>query len=274
MQNVLNKIVVILVLACVLMTGCDTVRIQSPIETLWQDPTNPTFDLYFTQANGQPTNLTNSVSINDTNITIDDTTFFSVGDYIGIFSGASLENRYYFGDILAVNGNVLTLDSLIDFPFDAGDPVISTTRNLAVDGSTTCKIFSVRSAVAGDLEIDITRLIGTIIQTSAGDDSRFGNIAGGLTNGILLRIKNGITRNLWNVKTNGDFGNIAYDVSYSDKAGAGLFSTKFRYTISGTDKHGAVIRLVEGDLLELYICDDLTPLVDFRIVAGGHEAIS
>lgn len=235
-----------------------------------QDQTTTPVDLYFLQAIGTPTALTNTPSINDMNVTVDSVASISVGNYLGIFSGISGENRFYFGEVIAVNGNNVTLDTPLDFNFSAGDTVVSTTRDLNVDGSSTTQSFVVRGAgTASPLEIDITRIIFQITDNSAMDDGLFGALPS-LTNGIVLRRNNGQVNNIYNIKNNGDFGLVAFDKAYSDKAPAGLFGLTVRSTFAGQSKHGVAIRLGINESLELLIQDDLTGLNSFRILAQGH----
>jgi len=102
------------------------------------------------------------------------------------------------------------------------------------------------------------------------DDSKFGDIAGGLTNGVLLRQNNGEINNIWNVKTNGEFGLLAYDTAYTDKAPAGSEGFRFRNTYAGQSKHGVTLRLQPGETLEILIQDDLSGLEVFNVMAQGH----
>lgn len=258
------------------LTEFFNVKIVDPIESNGgipvniQDQTTQPLDLYFSQEIGSRTNLTNNIFLNDVNITLDSVASVSVGNAIGIFSGVSGENRFYFGEVLAINGNNVTLDSPIDFNYSAGDEVVSTTRDLNVDGSSIMQSFIVRGAGTGSpLEIDVTRIMFQITDNNAMDDGKFGGI-NALTNGIVLRRNNGYISNIYNIKNNGDFALVAFDVDYSDKAPAGTFGLRVRSTFAGQDKHGVAIRLAAGESLELLIQDDLTDLTSFRILAQGH----
>ena len=252
------------------------VEIVSPLESNGavpvniQDQVSTPVDLYFVQAIGIPTALTNNVAIDDVNITVDSVANIAVGNYLGIFSGISGEDRFYFGEVLAVLGNDVTLDTPLDFNFTAGDILVSTTRDLNVDGSGTTQPFIVSGAGTGSpLEIDITRIIFQITDGSTMDDGLFGGI-NSLTNGIVLRRNNGAVDNIYNIKNNGDFGIVSFDKAYSDKAPAGLFGLTVRSTFAGQAKHGVAIRLGINESLELLVQDDLTDLTSFRILAQGH----
>jgi hypothetical protein len=101
------------------------------------------------------------------------------------------------------------------------------------------------------------------------DDSLFGGITA-LTNGVVLRQNNGVMTNIWNVKSNGEFGLLCFDTFETSKAPAGSFGFRFRNTYAGQAKHGVTLRLEPGDTLEVLIQDDLTDLEDFAMMAQGH----
>lgn len=246
---------------------------QGCLSVCVQDQATAPVDLFFTQPIGAPTALTNNVAVDDRSFDVDSVVSISVGNYIGIFSGTSLEGRFYFGEVLGVAGTTLTVDTPLDFAFDSGDPVISTTRDLNVDGSVTPQTFSVvNGTVSSLLTLDITRILLTMTHSSSGDDGKFGNIAGAtMVNGLVFRRTNGDTRNVFNVKTNGDFRTLAFDVTYPLRSGGGGdYGTGIRYTFAGPDKHGVALRLFPGESLDLIIQDPLDTLGGFRAVAGGH----
>lgn len=248
---------------------------RNPRDVYIQDQTTPPFDLYFAQAQGAPTTLTIGTTIDDTTITVASVANIALGDYIGIFSGASGENRFYFGEVLGVSGLIVTLDTPLDFAFSAGDSVQSTTRDLNVAASRIApQTFSVRGPGTGSpVSIDITRLLFSLITAAAGELQDFGDIAGGLLNGIVLRRNNGFITNIANIKTNRDLKNLAYDYTSFDAAnpGQGEYGSATRYTFGGQDKHGVVIRLSANESLDLIIQDDLSSLSSFRIIGAGHQ---
>lgn len=247
------------------------VGVNGGLDVNLQDQTTQPLDFYFSIPDlPNFTTLTNTQSIGDTTVTLDSVTGFTDGTYVGIFCPSA--DRFYFGTQLgAPAGNVITLDSPLDFAFIAGDNVAPLNRELNVDGSTTTVIASVQGGgPTSTISVDITRLILHVTDATAMDDSKFGGITGGITNGILLRRNNGVVNNIWNLKTNGEMGQIAFDKAYDDRAPSGFFGIRMRYTLAGQDKHGVAIRLEPGETLELLIQDDLTPLVSFRLVAEGH----
>jgi len=142
---------------------------------------------------------------------------------------------------------------------------------MAVNGSVTPVVFE-----SGPLtgEWDIVRMIGAIIDGTSMDDAKFGGI-GPLTNGVVFRKKNGIYKNLFTAKSNGQMALRMYDVSYADKAPSGSFGLRFRRTWNGRDKSGVVVRLnaEDGDTFQCVIQDDLTGLDSFNVVIHGQVVL-
>jgi hypothetical protein len=246
-------------------------------EVLLTDHVTPPIDVFFVKSLANTT-LATAASIGDTEIELTDATGFVDQDYIGLFSG---EDRFYFGNQLgAPSGNTITLDTPLDFAFLVGDRVSRTTHNLAVDGSSTTQIFSVNGpgVATSDIKFDITRIILTMVGDNAPpplvafDASTFGNIDGGLTNGIVLRLVNGTYQNIFNAKTNQDLSNVCYDVRIDSGVRTGADGLSMRMTFAGQGKHGVAIRLRAGDTLEMLVQDDLTDLDEIHIMAQGHRA--
>jgi len=198
-------------------------------------------------------------------------TGFDVGTVVGLFDPSG---QFYFGEqVDIVIAQQVTLDSPLDRDWDkATTTVLAATKNMAVAGTgASPQIFQIGPVGAGTgVAVDITRIMGYIQTTGTMDDSKFGDIAGGLTNGVLLRQNNGEINNIWNVKTNGEFGLLAYDTAYTDKAPAGSEGFRFRNTYAGQSKHGVTLRLQPGETLEILIQDDLSGLEVFNVMAQGH----
>ena len=236
-----------------------------------QDQTTPPFDLYFVQGLGPPTTLAAVTAVGDTAISVNSVALISTGTYIGVVTGDPDEPRFYFAEVLAVAGTHVSVDTPLDFAFSVSDNVIATTRDLNVNGSVTSQVFEVQGPGTGsELAIDITRILIEITTDSAPPFDGFGNIAGGLTKGLVLRRVDGETRNTWNVKTNSEFANLAYDYTLLSGFGAAVDGLLVRYTFAGQDKHGVAVRLAASESLELLIQDDLTSLLSFRVIAAGH----
>jgi hypothetical protein len=242
-----------------------------------QDQTTPPIDFFFTQITGPPTTVAVAIGpIGPTtfiyDVVVADSTGCDAGDYFGMFNADDpLNNRATFGTILAVDAgtDTITLDTPIDFNFQPGDTAACFSRDMDVDGSTTPQIFSVQVGPNATQSIDITRFMVSMYTASAVDLGKFGDLDS-LTNGCVLRRVDGDTRNIWNVKNNGELANITFDYEPYTEVGQGQDGAKWRNTYAGADKHGVAIRLDPGDALQLVIQDDLTGIEQFRIIAEGH----
>lgn len=236
-----------------------------------QDQTTPPIEFFFTQALGSPTTLSVATAINDTTITVASTTNFVDGVYIGVFAGVSGENRYFFAtQVGAPSGNIITVDTPLDFAFDSGDPVLPMTRELDVNGSITAQVFQIQGPPQGG--VDITRIMIKMLTSSPVSLDTFGDLTS-LTNGLVLRKSNGAeTRNIWNIKNNSDLALITFDYLPLEALNPvqGQDGALFRNTFAGRDKHGVAIRLQQGETLQLLIQDDLTGLVEFHALVEGH----
>lgn len=170
--------------------------------------------------------------------------------------------------VLVAAGNVITVDTPLDRAwlgtFAEGD------LDMTVDGSSTAAVYAL--GPSSPTIVDITRIIVHIEDDSAMDTAKFGGLLA-LTNGVVVRVnRNGYYQTILNVKTNGEWAQRAYDVSYSDKAPAGTFGLAVRRSFGGEDKNGTPIRLngALGESIEVLIQDDLTGLTGFGIVLQGH----
>jgi len=212
--------------------------------------------------------LTADTSIGDTTVTVTDLSATIVGHLLCFKENG----RFSQIGIVTITGTGpwdLVLESPLDYAYTTAGFCGSTTKEANVNGSITPVIYHI-SPPSGT-QWDITRLMFYLQDNVAMDDAKFGGISA-LTKGIVLRKKDTIYQNLFNVKSNGEFALRAYDRTYGDKAPAGSYSMFCRRTFAGQSKNGITIRL-DGDTsddLELIIQDDLTGLEKFHIVCQGH----
>ena len=254
----------------VILKGIDgeTVGVNNGgIDVNLQDQVTPALDLRFIQPQNQTT-ISAQADPEDLTLTLTSTTGFIDGSVVGLFGPLG---EFYFGtQIGAPAASVITLDTPIDKTFASGSNVISTSCQMAVNGSVTTQVFQIGPiGVAQETQVDITRVLGYIQTDSAIDDALFGNLAP-LTNGVVLRHNNTVIDNIWNVKTNGDLGLLCFDAMTTDRAPAGSFGFRFRNTYAGQNKHGVAIRLSPGETLEILIQDNLAALESFVMMAQGH----
>lgn len=109
-----------------------------------------------------------------------------------------------------------------------------------------------------------------VMQDSAMNHSKFGGIAGGIANGLLLKItEDGVERNLSEhpIKTNNEFHHLAYDVQVHS-AVSDILSVRWTFAKAGT-----ILRLKnsKSDQVKATVQDNLTGLDDFEILLQGHE---
>lgn len=268
----------------VLGTGTNhigSVTISSPLESNGAIPVNiqdqhsEILEFYLQQIIDPTLTIFTNTSINDTVVTVstaaeptngslvcfrEDTHFYQAGILSHVANGANWD---------------VTLDTPLDFAFTTGGGCALSNKNMAVDGDSTSVEFEFSAeGVTPGTEFDITGIIFHIIDNAAMDTETFGGIPK-LTKGIVLRVENTITKNIFNVKSNGDFADHIYDVAFDDKAPAGAYSFRCRKTFAGQPNSGVTVRLNTdtSDKLVLIVQDDLTDLTDFHVVVQGHVVV-
>lgn len=194
----------------------------------------------------------------------------ATNENLGIIEESEGEIFSVFGSIQDVSTNIITLDNPIPFEFTTNILTsFVSTENMAVDGSATNQIFSLFNSTSyiGHLN----RIIFHITDGTIMDDAKFGGISA-LTRGLSLRKKllSGYYINYGSpIKNNGEFGELAFDKVYDDKAPAGVYGLTVRLTYSGADKHGVAIELLPGESFEILVQDDLTDLTSFSVMFQG-----
>ncbi len=247
---------------------------ETALDVIRQDNKSRTFDARFHIKNGQYTTFAVAGAIDDRTITVASATGFTVGMHIVMLQ--QTPPKATFADIIAVNGNVLTLNVPLDTTFTVGSEVVGLIHNMNVNGATTPVLFTLRdlSSIENlDFTLDVTRLMIRMVTSSAPGFDDFGDITGGLTRGILLQLQNADSdnHNMWVAKTNADLGLLTYDTQfYTASLPINVNGVMARNSYNGDDKHGAVLRLHPGDDLKIYIQDDLSSLVSFDVMAQGH----
>lgn len=202
-------------------------------------------------------------------ITVADSTGFAVTDYVHL-NTTSFETTHPV--IVDITGLVFTLDRRLDNAHEIGDTIQKAIVDLSsLAGTTAAPVEYFIGPEPGTTAVwDITRLLIEMTHDSAGDLGKFGGITA-LLNGVFIRVRNnGEYRTLTNWKTNGDIAVDMYDVTFSSRSGGqGAFGTNARITLA---EMGAIAKLkgVNDDQIEIYVQDDLSDLVSFRLKAQGH----
>lgn len=209
--------------------------------------------------------------IDNRNITVVSATNFAIGQFLNLFNIAA--NRWYKGYITNIVGNVLTMTDPLDFVYQIGDVVGAGTSNMAVNGSVTPQIFSIRGSDPGiAMKGHITRIMLTIDTSTEPGWVTFGNIAT-LTNGIVLRHRNAEMVNIFNARSNSELINTMHTMDKIDNIKFGVYGMRGMMTFSGSENLGVAIELGPGEDLEFIIQDDLTGLSGFKVIAEGHAVI-
>ncbi len=208
--------------------------------------------------------IASAVAVDDTQVTLTAGHGATPGDSLFIKE----DGRCFSAGILTVVTNLLTLDTPFDYAFTPAASVCVCDVNLNVDGSSVIKTARVKPP-AGTLW-NITRLHVRMVDDTVMDAGTFAGIAA-LTRGVVLRVHNGIVKNVANVKTNGDLISVASYYSFDDKPPSGEYGFTSNHVFGGQEHVGVVIRLDgDEDELRVLIQDDLTGIGTLRITAIGH----
>lgn len=234
-----------------------------------QDQTTRPFSLKVNQIINSSYTLASVPVINTYDLNFTTVGTLVVGDKIALLEQNGFP-QILQGKILAINGNVITLDRPVPYNFTPSATIVFSFNNqINVDGSAVTQVFGISNFF--NEPVDITRFIFHCRDATSMDDGTFcGRPV--LTRGVVLRkeLLDGNYINYFNVKNNGGWGELAYDKSYDDKAPAGLFGFTTRLTYGGQSKHGVVIRLQPNETIEFLIQDDLTGLSSGILMVEGH----
>lgn len=253
---------------------------DSGLDVNIQDQTTRPIISKFNQVTNSTT-LASDGAIGDTTITVTSATGISVGSYIILFN--PIDVKFMFCTAIDISGSPdIVIDTPLDFAFTSGTfvDVSITDLSTAIGTLASPVIFGLRGTGAPpgiDLDVDITRIIITCVASSPVDLTKFCNLAR-LTNGLVLRRRNNVRENIFNVKDNGEIAGIMYDfnVSTATNPAQGEDGYVARLTFAGTNKIGVAIRLPIGDDLEFLVQDDINTnqagdtITLLEIVAEGH----
>lgn len=226
------------------------------------------FSQSFLQDTATTTTISTTQAAGDTQITVVDGSGFAVGEYLTIAEGTNNMDDHY-KVIAKPSTHVITLDSPIDFALTSAAVVTQVLQDMNLSGSLASPQ-SFRVAPPSDETWDIIRLLFSMTDETVMDDSKFGG-ATALTNGVVIRYSNnGVLRTIAKWKDNSQIADSMYDVTYSDKAPAGSYGLRGRWTFTNA---GGIIKLAgaTSDYLEILVQDNLTVLTDFHATAQGHK---
>lgn len=238
-----------------------------------QDQTSPPVDSYFAQEISPFTISTDTVASGITTLVYT----FTASPAHGIVGGAEIllldvaADRPFYAIALTVVGDLITVDRPIDHLFPAASTLgrIVTTE-MAVDGSVTPQIFSMR---AGQIPVDAVRFMITATNNNDMDYSLFAGMAA-LPRGLVFRIVNHFQKTIFCFKTDREIAQFCFDLAYQPKAPAGEFGLVARVTFGGQAKHGVVLRIKDTDVLQWVVQDKLdgaVGILSLKISTEGHE---
>lgn len=231
-----------------------------------------------------------SKKIADINITLNT----SVGDYfVNISSGVApqvddlvcfKENEsFYQGNVLSVvslggSNYQIRLDKPLDYAFTTLGGCSIREDNWAVNGAVTPQVFSVSPSGLNNVSWDITRVILGCIGDGVGASNEAPDLSSFFTmlavpNGIIFRVVDGFTKNIFSASDNFHLSLESYDITFYDKNRLGFYGVSTRRTFSGQEKNGVTIRLnsESSDRFDLVIQDDLTDMEECHAIAQGHK---
>ena len=218
---------------------------------------------YYLYRTDATVSITTNTSIDDKSINVNSTVGVVVGDVITIY-----EYIYMFQSLVtATNATHITFGSPLDFNFTSNALVEIGEWNMAVDGSVTPQIFTIKSPPNQSIHIHGYR--SSILDTTDMDDGKFGGITQ-LTNGVIYRYVNGITKNLCLIVNNLGFYEIGFVTEYSDKAPAGQYGFRARKDIPNLNGVAITLDYSDASEFQVHIQDDLTALDLFATIINGH----
>ena len=238
-----------------------------------QDQTTPTILIPANQVVATST-LAATATLDTNSVSVTDASAMSVGEMYVVTSTTG--DRYAWGYITAIAGAgpyTVTLSNYLDYAFESGQEFSSCIDNMAVDGSASRQIFSLRAAEpAGgiNLTVDVTRIIIQCLTSTAPVLTDFGDIAGGITNGLQCRRIDGTYQNIFSVRSNEEIQSLAYDMQLYSALGVTDNGLSARLTFAGQEKIGVVLRIGTGEDLQFIVHDDLSSLTELRVMIQGH----
>jgi hypothetical protein len=211
------------------------------------------------------TTLAVAASAGDIAVTVVSSAGFSIGQEIEIYNTSK---ELSFPRVVGVSGNILSLDRPLDRGYEVGDFVDGIDSDLSSYVGSIGSPISFRVTPPKGFRWKISRYIVRMSHTTAGDDSKFGNQPSLVTGVVVRKCTGGVmdTLDVW--RNNGDIAGDTFDLTYSDKAGAGLFGTRARMTFTRFGGN-PVLDGDNEDFLELLVQGDLTGNTTVKVRAQG-----
>lgn len=247
---------------------------QKEVDVWIQDQTTPPFHRFFMTEDKTDIILTSPISKDDTVINVSAGHGFVFPSTPVQYMLINYGNYIQQSKVTGVSTNAITIESPvgIDLPISGcqiirGIICMNINGDAGAGGTETtyyCRIGANASPV------DIQHLQVFMRDGSDGDQSTYGGITA-LTNGTFVRLEDGVDQNLGLYKANIDFVQFGAHATYNDKAPSGEYSFDFSFDMKET--YGVVFRLDQSTVLKCVIRDNLTGLIEHKIVAIGQTTL-
>ena len=247
----------------------DIVDKYGHVQVAMQDQFTPMLILPMVQQLGLTTLALDTI-INAYTMQVTSATGFVIGQHIRIIN--SLADRFYTGTILGIAGTIITVDNPFDFAYLAGSEVTISNINLAVDGSITPVIFTLRTGAPSiPSSVDITKLLIVCETDGEVDLNKFGDL-GILDRGLLFRSINGDQHNIFNIKSNRDFAGIStkFTPFTATNPAQGINGFSWEFAFNGQHELGVTQRVDQFGNLEMLVQDDLLLIISLSVFLEGH----
>lgn len=219
-------------------------------------------DLYLHLDEAQPS-ITATASLDDTTLTVNSVAGVSAGDAITVYEG----DRFFQSLVVSAVGTTITLASPLDYGFGPTAQLRVGAWNFNVDGSTTPVKAAIWAPPAAQFDLHSVQV--TMTSTTVMDSAKFGGIAA-LTNGVLFRIVDGVTKNLPLIVNNTGFHEIGFSLVYDEKAPAGVYGLRASKNYCEVNGRSVKLGCCSSDELQFWIRDDLTGLDLLSVAVNGH----
>lgn len=177
-----------------------------------------------------------------------------IGNFLEFWDGVPFQ-----AEIINVATNVITLAKPLPYNFTISETsIMRCNADINIDGSSTPVDFTFKPL--NNLKYDIRSVSGLIASSGVPDDGKFGG-ATALTNGVIVgKINPTLPADGYseNIKDNFTMRLSGYEITYTDKAPAGVYGTEFIKIWPQTT--GVLTRVdgYNGEYILAHIRDDLT----------------
>lgn len=227
----------------------------------------PELSVHMTQETATQSTLSVQANKGSRDIVLVSATGFAVNNRIKIIDGANGENDIL--KVLAVNGNTLTLDRVLDADQTAGRVVKKVLINMNVDGSVTEQVFSYKPRTGENKRI--TGINISIVSATEPSTEKFGGITA-LTRGVHFRVKNATGRDqtyFISFRSNIAFELSDFDYIKETKVGGGEYTTFLKSNFF--QKMRSVVPLNDTQEFQIIIQDNLTTLSSFEVKLSMYD---